>query len=260
MALKNLPEKLHQELQEIDLLNRENPRSVVNLLPDKLRERVLEIFLTHKDYFSKPEGELKQLLKDNHKSPKKIDNILRLKFWLEYDRVQAFNKKKMNMSFIMAGLVDTDFFHNWYFREPARVAWLFCPPVNYVACLEEAMYTNLDGLHEIASREIVDRHNNFDHKIASLKIQLFKTLDERLHGSVIQRHQIQEEKHVKVVMSDQRNVTAHIEGSNMEALQKRILDLEKQDRTLSHLPNENKVDEGSVVVSSALDMSKIDDA
>src|SRR5882724_11109154 len=183
-------EKLHREVEAIDLMSRENPRSVVNLLPEKIREKVWEHFAAHPEYFNKPEGILRQQLKDNHKAPKKIDNVLRLKFWLEYDRVQAFGLKQLNLSVIMGGVVTKEFFHLWYFREVGHVAWLMCPPINYIACLEEAHYQNLEGLSQIANQDVVDEYGKFDHKTAELKIKLFKALDERLHGSIVQHHKV----------------------------------------------------------------------
>lgn len=252
-------------MQEIDIRDLENPRSVLNLLPEKIKERVQEISQKYPEYFNKSEGELFQLLNNNLTKIKAVDDLLRMKFWVEYDRVQAYQLKALNMSYILAGCVSKDFFYQSYFKDPGRVAWMLCPPVNYIARLEEIHINLLMQLSQMAREPVVDEFGNYNQKLGDQKIKLFQVIDQRLHGSVVQRHQIDQtvsQKTVQVNLSanEAKSFNSASENYGVEALESKLRDLEKESRTLSHLPGEPgatiEVQASQIVESASLDMTK----
>lgn len=229
MPAKNSPEKLRREIEEIHVLEREYPRAVINLLPEEMANKIAEHANKHPEWFNVPEGELRTLLRQYQEKPSRIDNVLRMKFWLEYDRVLSFGLKKMHLPNVTAGAVVHRYFTSWYPKSASRMAWMLCPPLNYLTGLEEMHYSNLETLSELTSLPVVDAHGEVDYKLATLKINLFKAIDERLHGSVIQRHQIDQriQQRVEAVPGPTiKDIVGRIEGDNVEALEARLKQLE----------------------------------
>lgn len=243
VLMENLPanQMQHKEVQEVEVLNLDNPKSVVSLLPEKVREKVLHAVTNHKEWFNIDEGNLHLELRSNQKRPKAVDDILRMKFWLEYDRAVSHGLTKMNLANVTAGIVSKEFFHSQYLREPSRVAWLLCPPMNYLARLNEIHYQAYCSLSEIIREPTTDDHGNFDLKLAHLKVKIFEIMDARINGPIVQlhKHDVTNKNlnlNANLTPSAERSLNLQIEEKGVEGLEKKLAQLQRENKILSHLP------------------------
>lgn len=261
MGTGNSLEKRHFELEEVEVLNLNNPKSMLNLLPEKIRERVLEVTVSHPEWFNVPEGKLKSLLRSHESKPYEEDEILRSKLWIEYERTHALGLKQINMAMVTSGVCSRDAFHNWVLRSPARVAWLMCVPVNYRARLSEMLYRSQVALQRILQVDPIE-NGEVNMKLAQLQVKIFELLDLRIHGAVVQKHQIEQKTttqnlNYNVEASSVKDVVKNVEGDNLEALKARYEALEKQRAGLYFKPEESAREVLDVSTASPeVDMTK----
>lgn len=256
MSQAPVAHKLHKEIEEVDVKDLKNPRSVLMLVPEKLREKMIEAIKARPQWFNLDEGELYHTLDEANQRPKPVDDILRMKFWLEYERVQAFNLDHINFAYITSGVTTRQYFQEFYLRTPSRVAWLLTPPINYAARIDEVHFQAMMSLSEIVRMPVIDSHGKRDLKLAELKLKIFQAMDIRKNGAVVQRID-QTNKNLNLNMNasekEAKEIMSHIQGNNVEALEKRYKELVKVDRSLSHIPTREED------ASLLLDMEKKSD-
>lgn len=219
---------------DISIYDRENTRSVVNLLPDGMRADVEKI---PQHYRILDERQARTKFR-----PSPAMNQLRAAFWLEYNKAQTLQKERMDPVNIYAGIVAREYFFAVAMKSKEMVAWMLLPPRAYHAMLNEAWTASMDRLREILDAPLYDKKGRLSATTAQLLVKVFSLLDQRKHGSVVQ-------KNVNVNLSGQEAKEAAIamQGSTMEALDKRLLDLQK------------KMASAPVGVSTEVEAKKIDD-
>lgn len=138
---------LRDHKNELVLIDEENPRSLVRLLPEPFAKRIKDVWSGDNGYlFGYTEHGLKGELFRKGKSPTAQDNRLRLQFWLEYDFVQSengYHVPAMNMSKVIGTQYPKESFYKFYITDDYKLAWLICPPVNYENALKQAIDTGL---------------------------------------------------------------------------------------------------------------------
>lgn len=247
VGLDSALELKHKELDEVDRFSLDNPRSIVNLVPDKVRSYILEAIKEYPYFFNKPENLLFQELKAKSRKPDETDEMIRQKFWLEYDRVHAFGLKRMHMANVVVGVCAPDYFYGWYLKDPKRIAWMLCPPKNLMAGWNALFVQGYRRIAEILDVDPIYEDENgykrLDHKLASLQFSIFQTVDARVHGSIIQRVEQKtkvEQKTVNFNVSESRSreILGAIEGNTVEDLEKEVAILKKENMLLSGAPQE----------------------
>ena len=134
----------------------ENPKSVFNLCPDPLQLQLKNLQKSELCYLlDLVEPDLFRALQKLNHIPNMIDNRLRVKFWMEYDRCYASGDRKVNISTICAGVCSRETFYKYFITRVPRLAWLLCPPQSYTAKIEEAI-------------QVVERHIDFNLLIQSI--------------------------------------------------------------------------------------------
>lgn len=157
----------------------EDPRSVVNLLPESVRERVLALPPTLAKL------SLEEL--ENLASVSRVDRRVRIEFWREHERAaQANMPMNMDACVRLSGLLS---WSQYEFRleKPERLAWLLCPPAEYQVQLQEALEIGLNRLVEIVQLPLYTQKGEVNTGVAAVVLQALKMVDQRLHGSVVQR-------------------------------------------------------------------------
>ena len=246
MSTQVVPYKKHHEIQDVVLLDDKNPRSVLNLLPKAFAQKVRDVMKTHPDHFNLEEGELYGRLRERNTKPTGTDDILRLKFWIEYERVQSFNLEQMNLSYICSGVCEFKYFTDYWMRSPHRVAWLVCPPINYSARLDEMQNEGLRAMSEIMREPMRDSSSGkLNFKLMDMKLKIYNIVVNRkdameVHTAPLGGKQ-ENSQNVQVniglnLEKDSSKVISAIEGSNMEAMEKRLNDLRLMEARTSHLP------------------------
>lgn len=194
---------------EVSVYDFNNPRSVVNLIPDRMKKTVEKIPHAYRTLDEKAARAKFR--------PSPAMNQLRASFWVEYNRVQAAQSGQMEMVNIYRGIVSRDYFEDVVCFSKETLAWLFLPPQSYTAVLNEALESAINQLREILDLPTVDKKGKVSTSIANLKIKVFTLLDQRVHGGVVNKN-----FNVNLTGDEAKAVALAAEGINMEALDKRI--------------------------------------
>lgn len=165
-----------------------DPRSVVNLVPEKVRERMQEALFEEGALFEMSEHELWKALREREATPNPTDNRLRLKFWHEYDYTQAYQLSKIDISRVIAGICTHEYFYKKYLQTPTKVAWMLCPPVNYMVKAQEALEFSLERMRHILSLPLELPGGKIDTKLGELQAKIHAMLDIRVKGAPVQRN------------------------------------------------------------------------
>lgn len=235
--------------EEITIFDEADPASVISMVPDKVREALLACHAEAPKLFDMDEQSLDAHLRKVKIPPSATDNRLRLKFWIEYDRCKADSISAMTMTHVISNICSKEFFYNHYLKRPSKCAWLLCPPISYSHKLEEALEFGLEQLRDILStphwEESLDRDGlpttpTFNAKIASLKLSVFKTLDDRKHGIATQRIESTSKSlsiTAQIPASDRKLISQLATQSSEEDLYTKLEQAKKREREALHLPN-----------------------
>lgn len=163
-----------------------HPRSLINLVEDRVKDAMQNALKKIPDYFELDEQDLYKKLYSEKLMPTPTDNRIRLRFWMEYDYAQTYNKRKLDMARVIAGICSFDYFYNHYLKSVSRVAWLISMPTGYGAKSEEALEFALEQMRDIlAQNHLVN--GKVDTKLGELKAKIYNMLDNRLRGAVVQK-------------------------------------------------------------------------
>lgn len=222
---------------ESDLViwDRSDPNSIISMLPTEVSLRMEETAKKDPDLFTMDEFQLQTALRQRSKQINANDNRLRLKFWSEYDLAKERRSRTMNMTRVIGGICTREFFYKYYLREPGRIAWLLCPPINYLVKANEALEFGLEQMRDILGLSHVDSKGKIDAKHAALKITIFKLLEDRIRGSVVQKT---ENKTVQLTYNkmDRKMVIEAAQGLSEKDLERSIKELEYREKKALHLP------------------------
>jgi hypothetical protein len=226
------------EFQEIILWDVDEPRSVVNLLPKKVRENILELFQKDPIVFGLSEHDLLIRMRKNSQKLAAADSRLRMKFWLEYDRAQV-DQTPINISVVISGVCSRELFYGHYMKRPDRVAYMLLPPTDYMIKAKEALEFGLDQMRDILEvRHFKD--GKVDTALARLKLSIVEMLEERINGA---RRNLTHPGHQNNSMSVNVNLTPQ-ERSEVKAagqlmseaeMDERLKNLEQRERRALHL-------------------------
>lgn len=171
---------------EISVFDEENDRSLVNLCPEPVKNRILASKAEIPDLFALCETDLLKMLRKIEQTPTPTDHRIRFKFWMEHERCQATMDKQISIKQILYGVSSVDFFYNAYLKNPAKVAWMVCPPANYEMKSMEALSYGLDEMRDILSQpHVVD--GKFMSQIANTKLRIVSHLQRAIYGEAVQK-------------------------------------------------------------------------
>jgi hypothetical protein len=216
-----------QVQRELVLTDTDNPFAVINLVPDKVRECIQTALSSHAPLFQCDERALWQKLKLDDKQPTPLDNRLRLKFWTEYDRVCGQGHKHMNMANVVSNMCTREYFYSGYLTNPAKIAWLLCPPTAYLVKAEEALEFGLEQLRDILDSPHVT-NGRVDTKLGELKAKIVAMLDHRVKGAVVQK--------TLNVNASVGSVNDAAQANTMEDLKKQVDALRRRDKASQNIP------------------------
>lgn len=174
--------------REISIYDMDNPNSILQLCRGSkgLSQAILR---ADQILMLMDEGMLRQKL-----APSAVDNRLRLAFWVEVDN-SINNKSTFIEQRVYAGVVTREVWEKKYLTNPKKMAWILTPVGNYESSMMEALETGVSQLRKILSAPIFDDAGKLDTKAAKLVVDVFKLLDERVRGTVVQKHKIIHEHH-----------------------------------------------------------------
>lgn len=222
------------------ILDLENPRSPVNLCPEPMREQIITAFYHRPKLFSLDEKSLHDLLILENKKPTATDNRLRMKFWLEYDRVVSPNQtqngyRTVSPSIITSGVCSTQFFTSRYLKYPEKVAWMLTVPTTYQVLTEEALIYGLDQLRDILAMdnylEIKGGKKIPNVKLLELKAKIVTMLDMRIMGGHTQRIE-QKSMNLQITANNTVDISKTMETSTMDQIEEKLKMLQLEEAKL----------------------------
>ena len=206
-----------------------NPRSIINLVPDTVREAILRV---PDEYLAMTSEELEGEFKAAGYSPNITDKRMRIAFWLEYDRSQSATAKRMNMGYVYGGLCSRQYFYERFVKDKRRMAWILISPPDYKIATEEALLHGVDRLREILDMPI-KVGGKIDAKAAAVILETVKFLDTRVKGAVIQKIQ---QANLNVNVDASERAAGQEAPESMESLTMRLKELEAKSNPVPQLP------------------------
>lgn len=167
--------------KELSFFDETNPRSVVNLLPPAVGLQVRRLWRSEDGYLlGLSEYDLFKELRNKGRQPQAVDNMLRVKFWLEYDRCQETGDPSMVMTHVTSRLIGRESFYKYFLTDPKRLAWMLCPSTDYRASMDEALSFGVLRIRKFF--EDTDFEDLRGARDLSAFLAAFRMLDERLNG------------------------------------------------------------------------------
>lgn len=176
--------------REISIYDMENPNSILQMVKHStpLSRAVIK---ADQVLMLMDEGALRTKL-----APSAIDNRLRLAFWMEVDKcLNSQGGHRFSEQMVYAGIVTKDVWDKKYLTNAKKMAWILTPVGNYESSMMEALETGVSQLRKILSAPLFDDAGKLDTKAAKLVVDVFKILDDRVRGTVVQKHKIIHEHH-----------------------------------------------------------------
>lgn len=205
---------------EMIIRDKNHPRSIVNLVPDAVASAIMRL---PEDYVDQDEGALRIAFQAREWAPSVLDDRIRFSFWKEYDSAQS-NIRQMIMTHVYYGLCSRESFY-LLIQNKQRVAWMVCPPADYMLSAEEALTYGLEQLRDILSRPHVSMVGTVDAKAAGVKLEIVKMLDARVKGAIIQTT-----RNLNVNMNANKPV---VNAPKIEDIDQKIKELEDQLKSLN---------------------------
>lgn len=222
MAHTIIEHQLQSTALENSILDRNNPGSLINMVPATLGEAIQRV---PESLLGLAEQELKEELAELGQVPNLAVHRLRVSFWNEYSNAQV-DKRKMVMHRIYHEVCNDKTWFNLLKFKPGHLAWILCPLPAYAVRAEEALLQGIDQLRDILMQSHLDFKGQLDAKKAAVKVEIVKFLDQRVKGAIIQKTQ---------------NLHAHLKApekpseqpKTLEEVEKRMRELERQALALS---------------------------
>lgn len=176
----NLPTIIDVEEENLESdLDLSNPRSLINLVPTFMKN---ELRYLQQQYFDMSNQELEDRLFPDGK-PDAIAQQLQTQFWDEYDRVQRWKERGMDVNRICSGLGSPVWLKKWC-GDKLRLAWLIRMPASY----EQA----LAGIHRLSIAQMsrimqLDSTTMPNPKLMEVQFKIAQHVDQRVKGAVVQK-------------------------------------------------------------------------
>lgn len=169
------------QAKELSFFDEENPRSLIRLLPPAVAQQVRLLWKGDDGYLlGLSEYDLFKECRNKGRQPQAVDNMIRVKFWLEYDRCQATGDSQIFMTHVISRTIGKEAFYKYFLTDTKRLAWMLCPSTDYRVQMEEALSFGVQKL-----RQFFEETDWTDTSVRGLErfLMAFRLLDERLNGA-----------------------------------------------------------------------------
>lgn len=215
---ENLPStELGFQADAVDVLSKENPRSVINLVPRKVAEEIEKL---PTKYILMSEDVARKRF---HPTP--VMNQLRSSFWYQYNLTQTRQLPRIVMENVFAGICSKQFFHEKVLKSQEFLSWMVLPPQDYSLVLNEGWDAGFFRVREMLDLPLHDKKGKFCISTANLIFKIWQSLDQRKYGTVAAKN-----LNVNLTGKEAQEVAVALETKSIGAIQRRIKDLaEKND-------------------------------
>jgi len=229
--MKYVPATMEETTQDVSIIDMSNPRSIINLVSGKVKEHILAL---DPELIGQQEKSLEQWFRRKHIEIDEVDHRLRLSFWEVYYLTQDRNLASIDLSKVTRGVCSRDYFYDRFLTDPRKLAWMLCPPTDYMKQLKDInyrVYRKLSGMLELP---IVTSKGEPNTKFIGQLLKVAEMTDTRIRGAVVQKLQV-----------EQQNLNV-----NMDASPSNPQDIEAIDAELARLEGREVKKIGSEVIDA----------
>lgn len=167
----------------LSFFDQDDPLSLVNILPGVVAQRVQQLRDSPKGYLlNLDETALYRELQLAGFNPKAVDNLLRVKFWTEYERAVGCGEPVMRVSSIIGRTISRETFYKFYITDYLRFSWMLCPPINYTESLHETLLVGVQKLRNFMDNVDLSKDTAISARKLGQFLTVFRLIEERLYG------------------------------------------------------------------------------
>lgn len=211
--------QLDPNLREIAFWEEGNPKSVINVVSDRLREQMKKI---------PPEilGMSDKEFRHHYEAPWTVEQ-LRIAFWDEFWLTTDNNAKAMRMAAVYARVCPKERFYD-YIRHPLALAYIVRPPRDYILSMRSLLDIGMERFYEILNLPLEGPNGKIDTRLLGEIVKIVSLVDNRVKGAVAQKIVVdQTTKSLSV------NVNKNYEIPKSEAeIKRELIEIEKEIRQL----------------------------
>jgi hypothetical protein len=115
------------------------------------------------------------------------ENLLRNRFWLEYDQATSGGYPQIRLAEVIRGVCSFKFFRETFLSNQYLVAFLMLPPINFKSKQEETLLFALDKLRNILDLSAIGPAGQVDTKILRAQLAIYQILEKRVQGETVQK-------------------------------------------------------------------------
>ena len=209
-------EQLDVTKREIIFWEDRNPKSVINLVSERLQELMRQL---PQSLLAMSEKEIRRKLE-----PGWTEEQLRIAFWDEYFITIDNNAKKMRVEAVFARVCTKEHFYD-KIKNPLTLAYMCKPPQDYIYQMRSLLNIGLERFAEILNLPL-EVNGRVDTRLITEIVKIVSIVDNRVKGAVTQKIQID---------GTQKNLNMNV---NYEApkthqdIQKELQNIEKEIKQL----------------------------
>lgn len=205
----------------VSINDEKNPRSVLNLMPPKMQDYIRKSLIEYPHYYEMDEFTLRTAA-----APDDTTDALRISFWQEYFRAQSMFNKRMSIVRILSGVVTDAHFYTAIAPNSRKMAWILCPPSNYMLAMEAYLNKGMRNLSRIMGMDVLDKDGHIITKNAQIFLKAFEMLMDRTRGAVIQKLETKQAIIQKNINVDQKELRLELEALEEKQRAGLIVDVE----------------------------------
>lgn len=162
-------------------------RSAISLLPEEERFVIETHANRAPDIFKLSEKILINRMAVAGFTISATENLLRNRFWLEYDHAISGGFTLIRLSEVIRGVCSFKFFRETFLSNQYLVAYLMLPPINFKTKQEETLIFALDKMREILDLKAIGPNDQVDTKILRAQMAVYQILEKRVQGETVQK-------------------------------------------------------------------------
>lgn len=206
-------------VQEIIFWEDGNPKCVVNMVSDRLRELMRQL---PPSLLSQDEKEMRRKVQ-----PGWTVEQLRLSFWDEYFAAVDHDDHKMQMSSVFGRICGKEHFYELV-KDPLILGFIACPPSDYVYKMRTLLDMGLERFQQILKMDLMLPNGVPNTKLISEITKIVALIDNRVKGAVVQKIAIdQTSKNLNV------NVNQYEPPKSSEQIEDELAQIEREMKTLT---------------------------
>jgi len=162
-------------------------QSAISLLPPEERFIIETHTKRNPDVFKMSERNLLNHMSAMGFDPSSTENLLRNRFWLEYDHAVTGGFPSIRINEVIRGVCSFKFFRETFLANQFMVAYLMLPPINFKVKQEETLLFALDKLRQVLDLPSRKPNGDVDMSVVKAQMGIYHILERRVQGEVIQK-------------------------------------------------------------------------